>query len=351
VNPARYPMHLYHPQAFSGQAPAPPRIVFVSIQPGTPPPVMFASGPMEMLHAAMMAGLHPQGAWLEMAQTPEGPAGFAPSQPPRPARRPPADIADAEFIDLPQPQGHSQPQRVSVEPMLPAAMVRQLAFGEFRRLIEPQLRHPESLSDAALITCAIQVYSAPHPLQPAQLAGAVFARTQPEGHFTILTRSLAERLQLASRLPPRPNSTAIRYLHLIVLDDPTAAQRAASPPPPREQRTAIPERYLKPWEFRLSREEVLYDMREERGRKGLGAVWSRLRRWLRSSSSLRRWQALLQGRTAEDQLWAVRPPACAFQHPEVRQWVSQLLAACGYQPEVMLEEWEIYWRRKALSSD
>jgi hypothetical protein len=340
-------MHYYEPQILAEQGAGQPRIVFVSIQREAPPPVVFAAGPMDILQTALMAGAMPHGAWFEMRRSGPRPGELSgvPARMaiPRAPDCPVDDVADAEFVDVPQPAPSP------VEPMLPGNLVRQLSYGEFRRLLEPQLKRPESLPDSAEVTCAIQVYAAPRPLQPAQLHAAVFGRSRPEGQFTVLTRALAERLQLTSKLPPRPNHSAIRYLHLTVLDDPTAPARAAAPPPrPAEPRTAIPERYLKPWEFRLSREEVLYDMREERNRKGLGALWARIRRRLRAPAELRRWQALLQGRSPEDQLWAVRPPACAFHNPDALQWVSQLLAACGYKADTMLEEWQIFWRRKAL---
>jgi hypothetical protein len=348
VNPARYPMNYYPPPAYADPGPEPPRIVFVSIQRDAPPPLIFAAGPMDLLQSALRAGAPPHGAWFEAAREFPRPGECSGV----PARRafPHApgwledEVADAEFVDVPAPPPSA------TEPMLPGSLVRQLAFGEFRRLVEPQLKRPELLPAEAEVTCAIQVWAAPRPLPPAQLHAAVFGRGRAEGQFTVLTRSLAERLQLASKLPPRPNASAIRYLHLTVLDDPTAKARPAAPPPapPPEPRAAIPERYLKPWEFRISREEALYDMREDHNRRGLRGLWARFLRWRRAPAELARWQALLQGRAPEDQLWAVRPPACAFHDPEARQWISQVLAACGYQAGTMLAEWEIYWRRKAL---
>lgn len=342
MNPARYPMQYFQPFPFADPAAGQPRVIFVSIQREAPPPVLFAAGPVEMLQSALMAcgGLH--GAWFEPGLE-RARSGEALAMPvPRPLRRMTEDAEDAEFCGMPQPR------QDLLEPMLPASLVRQLAFGEFRPLIEPQLKHPGSLAENAPVTCAIQIYEAPCRLETAQLSAAVFGGSRPEGRFTVLTRSLAERLKLVKKVPPRPNASAIRYLHLVVLDDPTTTARGAAPPAP-EKRTSIPERYLKPWEFRLTREEVLYDMQEERSRTGLGAIWSRFQRWRRAPAELRRWQALLQGRLPEDQLWAVRPPASVFHNPEARQWISQLLAACGYNAELMLDEWEIYWRRKALS--
>jgi hypothetical protein len=133
--------------------------------------------------------------------------------------------------------------------------------------------------------------------------------------------------------------------------DPTAKQSAATaPPPPQPEalKTAVPERFVKPWEFRFTREEALYDMAETQKRSGISAFLARLARWRRGAAEIRKWHTLLQGKSAEDQLWAVRPPAAALADPEVKRWVSETLASCGYAPEPMLAEWEIYWRRKGL---
>jgi hypothetical protein len=74
----------------------------------------------------------------------------------------------------------------------------------------------------------------------------------------------------------------------------------------------------------------------------------KLRLLLMSSGEFQRWQVLLFDRTPDDQLWAVRPPAGAFAHRALRQWAHETLRLAGYDPDVMLVEWEIYWRRKGL---
>jgi hypothetical protein len=61
---------------------------------------------------------------------------------------------------------------------------------------------------------------------------------------------------------------------------------------------------------------------------------------------LRKWQILLCGKGFDEQLWAVRPPDGGLTHRAVRQWAARTLELAGYQPGVMLLEWEIFWRRK-----
>src|SRR5262245_13283361 len=60
----------------------------------------------------------------------------------------------------------------------------------------------------------------------------------------------------------------------------------------------------------------------------------------------RKWQALLSGKSCDEQLWAVRPPRGMIASPAVRDWAIRALEWAGYDPRVMLVEWEIYWRRK-----
>ena len=118
-------------------------------------------------------------------------------------------------------------------------------------------------------------------------------------------------------------------------------------------KTAIPEQWIKPWEFQISREEALYDMREDASsRGGLLALIRGLTNWFGHRTAWReawrKWQALLAGKSLDEQLWAVRPPRGMIARPAVRDWALQTLGRAGYDTRVMLVEWEIYWRRKGL---
>src|SRR5262249_61960318 len=94
-----------------------------------------------------------------------------------------------------------------------------------------------------------------------------------------------------------------------------------APPTLGGRRTAIPEQFLKPWEFQRSREEVLYDMLVRQRFAGLASRFFRkLRLLLTGSGEFQRWQMLLFGRTPDDQLWAVRPPAGAVAGPPPAPW-------------------------------
>jgi hypothetical protein len=114
-------------------------------------------------------------------------------------------------------------------------------------------------------------------------------------------------------------------------------------------KNSIPERFCQPWEFKFSRDEVLYDMNVTGPFRGLFAsVLRRLKESIHRRSALRRWQVLLSGRSLDEQLWAIRPPEGGLRHPGIRDWAQKTLALAGYDPGNMLLEWEIFWRRKGV---
>ena len=108
------------------------------------------------------------------------------------------------------------------------------------------------------------------------------------------------------------------------------------------------EETLKPWEFRAGRDEVLYDLQAGVGSMGrLANLFRRLKNRMRNRPGYRKWQALLAGKDFDEQLWGVRPPEEAWWHPAVREWARRTLVLAGYEPDTMLLEWEIFWRRKS----
>jgi len=128
-----------------------------------------------------------------------------------------------------------------------------------------------------------------------------------------------------------------------------SASRGAAAPRYGGLKTAIPEQWIKPWEFQISREEALYDMRSAASsRGGLLALIRGLTNRFGNREVWRKWQALLAGKSLDEQLWAVRPPRGMIARPAVRAWAIHALEQAGYDPRVMLVEWEIYWRRKGL---
>lgn len=357
MNPSHYPMSWGQYAGLRGEPRS--RVIFVTIQ--QEPPVFVAANPFEVMGAAMAANSYP--AWFE-----EGAATAALARP-APAPPPAAFIQDAEIVEerpyreearreQPKRRGRRQTERAeravedsepAVSPLLEARVVRMLGYGEFKRLLSGQLAHPERAGDGEQIQCSVQVYEAASPLPPVEVARAIHGGRKPDGQFCVLTRGLAERLQLTG-LVARAEPPAIRFVHVTVMLDPTAkpSASAAAAPQPEALKTAAPDRYVKPWEFRFTREEAQYDMAEAKQRGAFSRLVARLKGWRRNGAEIRKWHTLLQGKSAEDQLWSVRPPAAALEDPEVKRWVSETLASNGYAPEPMLAEWEIYWRRKGL---
>jgi hypothetical protein len=114
-------------------------------------------------------------------------------------------------------------------------------------------------------------------------------------------------------------------------------------------KTTIPEQWIKPWEFQISREEALYDMRAAASSRSAPFAFIRdLTNRFAHGQAWRKWQALLAGKSLDEQLWAVRPPRGTIARAAVRDWARQTLEQAGYDTRVMLAEWEIFWRRKGL---
>lgn len=138
-----------------------------------------------------------------------------------------------------------------------------------------------------------------------------------------------------------------------VMREPFPPENGAPTVNAQRLKTTVPERWIKPWEFQISREEALYDMRvAASSHAGLSAFIRGLTNWFGNRSALReagrKWRALLAGKSPDEQLWAVRPPRGMITRPAVRDWARQTLERAGYDPRVMLAEWEIFWRRKGL---
>jgi hypothetical protein len=236
-------------------------------------------------------------------------------------------------------------------------------------LLAGQLAHPERLHQSHRLRCHAQVYEATAPHRIEELAAAMLGDPAFVAELHPLTDVLAARLGLALMLPSRPAHSPRRREPGVVLagdrlvrvcaaDDPTA-----DGPPPRAmpratelrdaltrgagQRRTIPEHYLRPWELRRSRQEVVYDMHVLAHSSWLRRLLRRLRGPRLRRAELLRWEVMLSGKPIEEQLWSVRPPLADLSHPRVRKWAQEALGAAGYDAGAMVAEWEIYWRRKA----
>jgi hypothetical protein len=252
---------------------------------------------------------------------------------------------------------------------------RVICFGSFKQMLAPQLAHPERLRDVHRLPCYVQVYEATAPQKFEALARAVcgdrasLSDVQPLTHALVMDLQLAPLLPAPARIPPsarREPGVVLpgeRVFRLQLANDPTGeepspktldptavVQRSSAPASASVSlKTAIPESFLKPWEFHASREEALYDLSCASTFPGsLSGKLRRLVHWLAFRRELRRWQVLLSGKSVDEQLWSVRPPREGLTHPFVQSWAKNAIELAGYDPRNMLIEWQIFWRRRGV---
>jgi hypothetical protein len=235
-------------------------------------------------------------------------------------------------------------------------------------MLASQLAHPERLRDAHRLPCHVQVYEVAAPQKFEAASAAIFGNAGPSGQLRPLTHDVVINLQLGPLLPapprlprqPERESGVVlpgeRLFCLWVTGDPTAEENPDPPAVATHEpilhpalKTSIPERFLKPWEFQISREEALYDLSSASTFMGaLGGTLRRLGHCLVFRREFRKWQVLLNGKSADEQLWGVRPPRGGLTHHFILAWAQNALQLAGYDPRNMLTEWHIFWRRKGV---
>ena len=253
---------------------------------------------------------------------------------------------------------------------------RVVCWGDFKDMLATQLSHAERLRDSHRLACYVQVYEITKAQRIESLAREVFGAANNDRQLCPLTPAMATKLQLMPLLQRRPHIPPQmrreqglllpndRLFRLQLIDDPTADREALAQNQSRTdspavadsgqglalaslpRRNAIPERFIKPWEFQLSREEALYDVKVE---GPLNRLVQRAKILLQGRRQFQKWQALLSGKNPEEQLWSVRPPKGAISNQSVQEWARKMLEKAGYDSATMLIEWQVYWRRKGLS--
>ena len=257
---------------------------------------------------------------------------------------------------------------------------RVVTWGDFKEILAPQLAHPERLRDTYRLPCYVQVVETNRDVTIEELAEELSTKDARPKPLYFLTDEIAAKLELTSVLPPlpprtqgvrRPNilSAHERVFRLLVANDPTVdvpvfkkqrrtaestattqsagAQTKVQTSSAAVRKTSIPGAFVKESEFKISREEALYDMNDRSFFSTLGKLARRLRLF-KQHGEFRKWQVLTTAKSADDQLWSVRPPANMLDHHFVREWVRATLDRGGYDSDSMLSEWEIFWRRKGL---
>lgn len=261
-------------------------------------------------------------------------------------------------------------RRLFVEP----GVARIVTLGEFRSMLAPQCANADRLRDSHRVKILVRIYEATCRQPVAAFLNAIQKEDPSPAPLQPLTEATIARLDLAKLLPPARAPRPMRrepgivlpfdrFFRLVLSLDPseevsapvattaTEPQAKTVPPAPQQStlRTAIPEAYTNPWEFRITRDEALYDMNRTALRQG---SLRKLGRWIwqkfSGAKGLQKWQALMHGKSLDDQLWSVRPPQSAFQSKAIKDWVRSALALAGYEPQSMILEWEVFWRRKGV---
>lgn len=275
---------------------------------------------------------------------------------------------------------------------------RIVSLGDFKEQLAPQLAHPDRLRNSHRLPCRVQVYEALSPVRMRMLAAIVFGSSERVSQLRRFEGDAIAQLGLTELPPSRALNSSDhapeilrrfeRVFRLEVTEDPTriatradahatdstgrvesaaptagsgliddivaTLSKGATPRAHTEEQGAaqvpgVPERYLRRWEFQRSREEAVYDMQTDRAARGpLAALRRKLSGRKVRADDLRRWQVLLRGKTIEEQLWSVRPPQHGLCTRTVREWAELALATAGYSSATMIDEWEIFWRRKGV---
>jgi hypothetical protein len=243
---------------------------------------------------------------------------------------------------------------------------RVLRWGEFKEILSPQLAHPERLRDTYRLPCYVQVVETEREVSISDLAG-IYKSDARQARLYFLTDEIAGKLDLVLplRAAPPQNSPRLpntllpheRVFRLVIANDPTidiANSKTKLQAEVKGSETGstlkcvIPARFVKEWEFKISRDEALYDMN---ARSTLGALISKVGwrlRMVKRRNEFTKWQVLLTGKDTDEQLWAVRPPERGLTDPLVRDWARKTLELGGYDANKMIVEWEIFWRRKGI---
>ncbi len=238
-------------------------------------------------------------------------------------------------------------------------------WGDFKEILASQLAHPERLRDTYKIPCYVQVLETERTVSIEELAEVYKSDNKGKAPLYLLTDEIAGKLDLVLPLRPAPPKPARReagtllarerVFRLLVANDPTidVSVGPSKPSTPAKStipalKEAIPDRFLNEWEFRFTREEVLYDINARPSLASLVRRMCRKLRFIKRDVEFRKWQTLLAGRNVDEQLWSVRPAASMFADSMLHDWAKKTLELAGYDSGKMLAEWEIFWRRKGL---
>jgi len=239
---------------------------------------------------------------------------------------------------------------------------RIVLWGDFKEILARQLAHPERLRDSYRLPCYVQVIETERTVAIEELA-AIYKSDKCQTPLYVLTDEIAAKLDLVLPLRAAPPHDVPRAPHtlpahervfrLVAANDPTidvvaTVKNKQTAQTPKVLKETIPEGFIKEWEFKISREEAAYDINAKATLGSLIRGFCRQLRVIKLRNEFRKWHALLAGKSTDEQLWAVHPPAGMLGHSAVRDWLRQTLERGGYDVQKMIGEWEILWRRRGF---
>lgn len=242
----------------------------------------------------------------------------------------------------------------TVQALLPApGKWVQVAVGEFSALLQGQLAHPERVASDYQLGAWLQVFEADAELDFAEAARQVLGDPQAAAGLAPWTPALAQRFAVVlgshAGAPPATGAKAQhiapgqRFFALRVASDPTAVPvvgaESGNPSADTTLRSAVPAKWQLALPERVPRAQAL-----ARIQHAAPPPW--WQRWQHrvGSSARAAWRQGLQGRTLDEQLWAVPPPVHGLVDAQVRDWAATTLRLAGYDASRMQDEWEIFWR-------
>lgn len=267
----------------------------------------------------------------------------------RPSREPDANCSFDAPLDEVREAGAQA--RSPVRALLPApGKWVQVRFGEFEALLQRQLAHPRRIAADYEIGAYLQVFDSTRALEPEEVSRWVFGDEHHADAFAPWTTALARRLGITlgshaspgtEASEPRRIAAGQRFFALRIAADPTTASSAGvqDEPAAARPRRAIPPALLCAVAPSVARAQAIALMQHP----PRSHWW---RRWTTRVGAAARhaWQKQLAGRTLDEQLWSVAPPAHGLADAAVREWAHRTLRLAGYELPRMVDEWEIFWR-------
>lgn len=291
-------------------------------------------------------------------------------------KNPPAEPGEVQGRSVkqtapPQP-GHVAPQADAYRKLFPDPGLRLVLPDRIFRQ-EEGLSPTGIRSRGATAECRVQVYVVLRLMAASRLAAAELGAAKRHRELRPLTRDKARMLGLGRLYRPcsHPFETEASTRQIYpgqrlyrILFGAAGPEVKSAPRQELGEQAGTPEAIQlqppgQPEPFQYSREDAIREMNSllgtlpPRGNSAFNWLVVRPLRLLKTlftilsaAGRVRRWRRRLAGKDLHQQLWGVAPPRGFTFHPGVRRWAAENLSRRGPQDRQLLQEWEIFWRRR-----